>query len=136
MFELKVYAPFTFWDDIEKDCNGCGSELNGTNKIVPDTIWGLSILLCCCIHDHMYVHGQTLGDKLFADAVFLMNMTVIIIHESSVLMKILRLHRAAKYYTAVAAAGDESFFDGKKKNQIMAITYRGSFTKIQKKESK
>ncbi|MBN2895059.1 MAG: hypothetical protein JXK05_04085 [Campylobacterales bacterium] len=139
MKELKLYAPNEFWaqlsiDDLQ-NCNGCGSELDGSNRIVPDTMWGLNIRICCCIHDDMYTRGVTLGDKLFADAVFLMNLASVIIYESSTLMKALRLYRAATYYTAVATAGDGSFFHGKTPDLRMTITFRGSFQKLTKKEN-
>ncbi len=136
MTEMKLYAPNEFWNNPEKNCNGCGSELNHTNRIVPDTMWGLNVRPCCCIHDDMYERGKTLGDKLFADAVFLMNLTIMIIYRSSSFMKIPRLLRAGKYFTGVATAGEDSFFFEKRRNYAMAITYRGSFRAIPIKKEK
>jgi hypothetical protein len=125
-----LYAPGEFWAATEevraKHCNGCGSELDVSGKLVPDTMYGLDVRSACCIHDWMYAFGKTAGDKLFADAVFMMNMAAIIISHGGWLM-LPRLLRATKYYVAVATAGNDSFWYEKERNNVKSITFRGNF---------
>lgn len=131
---MKLYAPYEYWlashEDREKNCNGCGSGLDLSGKLVPNTMYGLDIVLACCIHDWMYKYGRTLGDKLFADSMFLLNMTIIILNRSGWFLKVPRLLRAGKYFAAVAAKGNESFFHEKRPNEDMSITFAGTFKSI------
>ena len=68
MIELYAYVGYK----PKEDCNGCGSGWNA--KLVPDTIYGMSIKDCCCIHDYGYEIGKTIEDKQREDRAFLNNM--------------------------------------------------------------
>ncbi len=131
---LQLYAPFEFWtasqSERKANCNGCGSELDLSGKLVPNTMYGLDVRIACCIHDWMYAKGSTLADKLFADAIFLLNLSLLIIDGSSLLTMPLRLLRASKYFVAVVKAGEESFFYNKSKNKEMYITFKGTFKEV------
>ena len=126
---LAFYAPKQWWENKEKaikeDCNGCGSELDISARLVPDTLYGLNIIeKCCCPHDYMYKHGLTLIDKVFADCMFLYNMVVLILNTGGILT-IPRLLRATKYFIAVAKFGDKSFSVGKNVSNEKVITFTG-----------
>lgn len=127
---MKLYAPKEWWEALptlrEEHCNGCGSELDLTGKLVPNTLYGLNVRVACCVHDWMYIKGETQGDRLFADAVFLLNMTVIILAKGGWLCA-LRLLRASKYFAAVAWKGGDSFFHEKEENGDYHITFKGEF---------
>lgn len=125
---MELYAPLDYWlskDESKKEiCNGCGAK-EGID--VPDTMWGLSITRACDIHDWMYYTGKTKADKLFADAIFRMNVSIIIDANSNIVTSMLRHGRASKYYTAVVEWGDNAFWVNKEKNDVMKITYKGEF---------
>ena len=126
--DKKLYAPKSYWEANEAQrneiCNGCGAK-DGIK--VPDTIYGVCIRKACDIHDWMYQHGTTLADKMFADAMFRMNMATIIDNNSNFIMGPIRNMRASKYYVAVVEWGDEAFWVKKPKNKIMKITFSGDF---------
>ena len=102
------------------ECDGCGSGWN--EKLVPDTIYGLSIKEACCPHDHRYGIGGTQEDKDIADLELLEN-TLEIINNYTIANQVGRLdklkcavyphwlarHRAMTYYDAVVRAGGSSF---------------------------
>lgn len=125
---MKLYAPLTYWtateEQIQKTCNGCGAE--GGVK-APNTMWGLNIKVCCQIHDWMFAEGKTYADFLFANAVFIMNLAIVIISKSNKFIAPLRLARATKYFIAVQALGQSAFWKNKSENNIMSITYIGEF---------
>ncbi len=79
---------------------------------MPNTVYGLSILEACNIHDWMYWEGRTEYDKEFADWTFHQNMLEQI-EQGHKWLKWLRKRRAKKYYLAVAAWGDSAFCKGK-----------------------
>ena len=132
---LKLYAPIDFWMASEKEkkeiCNGCGAK-KGLN--VPDTFYGLDISLACNIHDWMYQYGKTEADRLFADAMFRLNLTILIDEANynvlSKVLKPLRHGRASTYYNAVCLWGEESFWVNKDKNEVLVITYKGRFEEV------
>jgi hypothetical protein len=109
-----LYAPETYWALPEKERKGgCGPGKFG-DKLVPDSIWGLNIKPVCSIHDHQYAVGETIEDKDEADRVFLNNMLRLIDSAGgNWIIKALRRHAAAKYYSAVADFGGPSFWKGK-----------------------
>ena len=126
---MKLYAPTSYWEATEKEkaevCNGCGAK-EGMN--VPDTMWGLDISQGCNIHDWMFGEGKTQGDFFFANAIFIMNLAIIIIAKSNKWLVGLRLARASKYFTAVAVLGLDAYWvEGKTRNIQMNITYKGEF---------
>ena len=131
---MKLYAPLEWWgatqEEKEENCNGCGSELDLTGKLVPNTLYGLDVRVACCVHDWMYKFGVTQGDKFFADAVFLLNMTVLILAKGGWLCA-LRLLRASKYFAAVAWKGGDSFFHEKKENGDYHISFKGEFREFE-----
>ncbi len=123
-----LYAPLSYWNATAKQkeqvCNGCGAK--GGIK-VPNTFYFLCIKEACNIHDWMYKEGKTLADKLFADAVFRMNLSSIIDANSNSIMAILRHSRASKYYTAVVQWGGNAYWANKVSNDEKHITYKGEF---------
>ena len=136
----KIYAPITYWElspeEKKEICNGCGAK-NGLK--VPDTFWGLNIEEACNIHDYMYNIGKTHYDKLFADAMFRLNLTVIIDAKETFkdkLFSVLRHYRAGTYYIAVAKYGNYSFWKDKERlspedPMAFRITFTGEFRNLE-----
>ena len=138
---LPNYAPKPWWEHkaqaIKEDCNGCGSELDLSGKLVPDTLYGLNIRdTCCCPHDYGYKYGITWMDKIFTDVIFLYNMTAIVLNAAAnskwysrdKILMIPRLLRATKYFVAVVKYGDKSFAEGKASvSDKKEITFKGEF---------
>lgn len=88
--------------------NGCGDK--ATAKIVPDTIYGLSIFEACRRHDWAYCIGTTDEDKQIADFEFLQNLLRIINeHEKWYYPHWLARRRAMSYYDAVVRFGEKAF---------------------------
>ncbi|WP_320034798.1 hypothetical protein [Halarcobacter sp.] len=139
--QLPLYATKEWWENrdkaIKEECNGCGSDLDLSGKLVPNTLYGLDISKkCCCPHDHGYIHGVTWLDKIFTDVMFLYNMTAVVLnagmnskwYSKDKLLVIPRLLRATKYFIAVVEAGDRSFKDGKETvSNEKIITFKGEF---------
>jgi len=127
MIKSKLYAPTSYWrasvEDKSEVCNGCGAK-DGIK--VPDTMWGLPIVEACYVHDWMFEEGETLADFYFANAVFIMNIALLIGAGSRWLAP-LRLARATKYFMAVQELGSDAYWDGKNENSKMFITYIGEF---------
>ena len=125
---MKLYAPLSYWtatqNELKESCNGCGAK-DGIK--VPNTMYGLCIKKACEIHDWMYKVGTTLADKLFADAIFRLNLSIIIDAGSNFFTALLRHGRASTYYTAVIEWGESAFWVDKKRNDEMVITYIGEF---------
>lgn len=97
---------------IDSVANGCGA--GWKKKLVPDTIWCISIKAACIIHDWEYFWGRTKEDKELADQRFLNNMLRIIEAQSAnYLMRLLRNRRALKYYEMVSIYGGPYFWKGK-----------------------
>ena len=136
----KIYAPITYWElspeEKKEICNGCGAK-DGLK--VPDTFWGLNMEEACNIHDYMYSTGKTHYDKLFADAMFRLNLTVIIDAKETFkdkLFSILRHYRAGTYYIAVAKYGNHSFWKDKERlspedPMAFRITFTGEFRNLE-----
>ena len=97
------------FENIFPNVNGCGAA-GAKFDFVPDTIWGLSVISCCIIHDWDYHYGKTRKEKRAADIRFLVNMILTIIDNSNWIMKIARVERAVKYFLAVNLKGDKAFF--------------------------
>jgi hypothetical protein len=126
--KLLLYAPNSYWtaskEAKEKTCNGCGAK-NGIK--VPSRFFGLSIEVACDIHDWMFEEGLTWADFLFANAMFLLNLTILIIVGSNWFTMLPRLWLATKYFIAVALKGEKAYWVKKSKNKEMYISYKGSF---------
>lgn len=112
---FSLVAPTSFWNatlaEIENKTGGCGPGSIG-DWFVPDTIYGESVFLACQIHDWMYGEGGDQEDKKWADIVFLVNMTMLIIEGDNILDP-LRLRRVMTYFEAVYFGGGDSFNKGK-----------------------
>ena len=126
---MKLYAPKTYWEATEEErnavCNGCGAK-GGMN--VPDTMYFLCVTQACNVHDWMWKEGKTFADFLFSNAVFIMNLVILITSYGSKWLAPLRLARATKYFLAVQTLGEENYWvDCKVKNDEMYITYKGEF---------
>ena len=107
---ITLYAPEGY--EPKQDCNGCGTGWN--SKLVPDTIYWVSITPACCIHDYMYSVGKTNEDKCVADRVFLNNMLRIIESVTEwYYPTALARRRALKYYEAVVSFGSTAYWEGK-----------------------
>jgi hypothetical protein len=148
--KIKLYAPNDYWEASETTrkeiCNGCGAK-DGIK--VPNTFYGLCIKEACNIHDWMYHTGKTKADKLFADAMFRLNLTILIDTEmdNTFIKKMInktlipfRHSRAAKYYFAVVKWGEKAYWTTKmntlnleeinKLKKDLNITFKGRFESI------
>lgn len=126
---MRLYAPLSYWEATEEErkavCNGCGAK-NGIN--VPDTMYALCIIIACNIHDWMWKEGKTLGDFFFSNAVFIMNLALLIVGYGSKWLAPLRLARATTYFLTVQTIGESNYWvEDKVKNDDMYITYKGEF---------
>jgi len=87
----------------------------------------------------MYSTGKTHYDKLFADAMFRLNLTVIIDAKETFkdkLLSIFRHYRAGTYYIAVAKYGNSSFWKDKERlspedPMAFRITFTGEFRNLE-----
>jgi len=127
--KLPLYYPISYLRATEEEkklvCNGCGAK-DGFK--VPNTFWGLLIVLACEIHDWMFYKGATLGDYFFANVIFFWNLTAIIFNKSNKFMLLLRMERALKYFLGVMfKSGQNAFWVDKQRNNIMTITIKGKF---------
>ena len=111
--ESALWAPQSYLDaspkQLKEACNGCGTE-GWKGDLVPETIWGLNINECCCIHDWMYNEGTTPKDKERADTTFLNNMLRLVNQSDWWILRLLRRRRALKYYEAVNQFGGPAFY--------------------------
>lgn len=109
----------------KQDCNGCGSGWNA--KLVPDTIYGMSITDVCCIHDYGYEIGKTIEDKEREDRSFLNNLLrKIDINPKWYYPKRLARVRAYEYYLVVKHFGGVAFWEGKNED-CNTFTYDAKF---------
>lgn len=126
--KLPIYAPKDFLEatceEKRKICNGCGAK--GGTKF-PDTMWGLLIVLACNIHDWSWDKSKTKGDLIFSNAIFLYNLTAIIINGSNWIMLLPRISRATKYYLGVVLKGTKSYQKEKNIPYDDKITIKGVF---------
>lgn len=124
MTKALLFAPAEYWRlspaAKAEICNGCGARKGFK---VPDTIWGLSIVEACNIHDYMYHVGRTEQDREEADRAFLNNLIRIIEADSINFapLKALRRYRAMSYYNAVRDFGGPAFWDDKNKPEEMRV---------------
>ena len=122
----ELYAPAKYWDltpEVKRKLvNGCGTG-GWLGKIVPETIYGLSVKAACNIHDYMYHVGETMADKEEADNVFLNNMIRIIDANTRYwFMRRLRYNRARVYYEAVEHFGGPAFWSEKNEAGTMYLS--------------
>jgi len=109
---LKFRDNFNTPDDYKS--NGCGSGWYA--KLIPNTIYGVSIKEPCRRHDYSYEVGKTQEDKDIGDNQFLLNLLTVIdnIKKWYYPTKLARL-RAIDYYSAVKDHGDKAFWSDKEK---------------------
>ena len=104
-------APESFWNTDEEtlamEIGGCGPGKFG-DRIVPDTVYGLSIKPACAIHDWEYSRGLTFKDKCDADENFLVNMFRLICRGSKWLL-VVRGWRIMSYCLGVYIGGGKSY---------------------------
>ena len=112
----QLFAPPSYNEacpEVRAIINGCGTA-GWKGKLVPDTIWGLSITPSCDRHDWMYACGSTLADKEEADRVFLNNiLRQIEAQDSWWIIQRFRRNRAWEYFEAVDHFGGPAFWAGK-----------------------
>jgi len=98
--------------------NGCGTS-GWKGKLVPDSIYGISISEPCKVHDYEYHVGNIEDEKDTADYRFYVNIKLTIKNESkwSKFLNPLRYIRAKTYYTAVDKFGDSAFY-GKEDDNV------------------
>ena len=109
----------SFRDGYEpkESCNGCGSGWSA--KLIPDTIYGMSIRHICCIHDDRYeTVNKSIEHKEMSDREFMNNMIREINEDTkwwrnNNLVKKLMRSRAYKYFQAVDNFGGSAYWDGK-----------------------
>ena len=92
--------------------NGCGS--GWLAKLIPNTIYGISVREACRRHDWSYEVGKTQKDKDLGDVQFLLNLLTIInnVDKWYYPTKLARL-RATDYYSAVVDHGYDAFWNDK-----------------------
>jgi len=94
--------------------NGCGTS-GWKGKLVPDTIYGISIKEPCKIHDYDYYYGDNRDQKNTADIRFYNNLKHTIKHKSkwwNRFLNPLRRVRAWGYFKFLQEFGDDYFFKG------------------------
>lgn len=107
---IELFTPKDFPSGYKS--NGCGSGWSA--RIIPNTIYGVSILEACRRHDYMYGVGKTIEDKEEADRVFLNNMLRLVEAKKGWWFPhSLARRRALKYYEAVLNFGGPAFWEGK-----------------------
>ena len=96
------------WEEKRKNCNGCG---NGINKyVVPNTVYGLNIRICCCVHDDDYDKGGTEEDRALADENLHDNIEIVIdLYDRWYYPNELAKKRADTYRFVVQQVGDDAF---------------------------
>jgi len=101
----------------KKSCNGCGSGWNA--KLVPDTIYGMSIKDVCCIHDDRFECLEKSIEHLkMSNREFLNNLVRKIDNDTkwwrnNSFVKSLMKRRAKTYHDSVVTFGSSAYWDGK-----------------------
>jgi len=116
---VPLYADESFWnatkEEIDSVAGGCGPGWLG-DRLIPDTVWGLSIKRACRIHDFDYSIGT---ERAVADERFYVNMQRIVLFCTKwQWLKSLRLHRIKIYYLAVKHAGGRVYAKDKNNKEI------------------
>lgn len=107
-----LWAPRSFWDTDpeyrEAVVNGCGPR-GWKEKLVPDSMWGLSVRIVCNIHDWMYFVAPRAGwQRKYCDDVFIINLRLRIRSRGGWLQR-WRLRRANVYHNLVRNWGAAHF---------------------------
>ena len=108
--DYRLRAPEGFLESGFLD-RGCGPGEFG-DKLVPDSILGLSIQTACAIHDHAYNMGEIEEEKTNADIELFANGFRIIKQSSNKLTMMPRAIILTTYFLAVVYGGNSSFNGG------------------------
>ena len=105
---MGLKAPDEYWELTTEEknelCNGCGPK--AIEPLIPDSLWGLSIVNACYIHDYMYSGILPRVTKWDADFYFLSNMLDMIDGSTcSWYKRLLRIHSAWGYFKLVRKFG-------------------------------
>lgn len=132
MKDLRLYSP-TLVQEMDREkylSGGCGPQ-GWKLDLIPDKLFGVSIIESCRIHDAMYslgLHGLGLkgseSHRGVCDRVFLNNMirTVNGIKWQLPFIKQYRLWLANKYFKAVRNFGGPAYWDNKNlETEILTI---------------
>ncbi len=111
-------APQSFWDAdedfIDEFTGGCGPGQPGSlaDRLIPDKMYGLSVMLACRIHDWTYIVWNSNKGFKQSNNLFRNNMQRIVDQtKSSKLLTWLRYKRLYKYYWVVKHFGQTRYFD-------------------------
>ena len=124
MKPVELFAPAEYWrlPESERAKLRCGPGRGVLEKLVPETVYLLTITPACAIHDFMYKIGETDQDKVDADDVFLNNMIRIIeANTTNKQILCLRLRRVRIYYMAVKFFGGPAFWKDKNKKSEVGL---------------
>ena len=92
--------------------NCCGAGTGFQEKIVPDTMWGLSISAACHIHDFCWEMADAKWSNFHqSNSMFLHNLMAIIRARSNSFTRMLRNYRAITMFDAVDMVGASHFWD-------------------------
>jgi hypothetical protein len=119
IYKVKVIAPIgiLFPSNINVGFGpACGAGDGLSEKLIPETIYGLNITPACYIHDEMWrLANNTKEDFMLSNSVFLHNiLTIINCINSNPLMQTIRSYRAMTYYNCVSTIGYKIFEEFKK----------------------
>lgn len=114
-----LIAPKGFWelpiDKKKRICNGCGPS-GWQAKLVPDSLFGVSLVECCNIHDYMYTVGEDIEDKEWADFIFYYNLYNTVMAGKKSPLRWLRVKLIWRYFKAVENHGYRAFFNKIERN--------------------
>ena len=102
---LKVPAEFWLLDESELAAYGCGPGKGLGDWLVPDTMYLMSVKVCCIVHDLDWEKATSESDLERANERFLINLLRLIDCKSSWILKLPSRRRALKYYEAVQDIG-------------------------------
>lgn len=95
-------------EEKAKICNGVGAA-EGLSKLLPDTVFGMSIADIADQHDYDYWLGGTTADRLNADIVFFNSMLRRFKNMGSAFLYPFRRHRAKVYFKFLREFGFKHF---------------------------
>jgi len=124
--QFNLHAPPEFWlvSEDELATYGCGWGKGLGDALVPDTMYGMSVKVCCIIHDMDWRAAQALHDIHRANERFLVNLIALINGKSkSAALRVLRRYRATTYYTAVQEVGARFFREAEGRIDVALAEY-------------
>jgi len=126
MSKVELFAHQQVWSFAENFPDefasyGCGPGGWG-DRLVPDTVYGLSIKPACQIHDTYYRHWPDSSEQArnMIDRIFKNNMIRIVDYYTSVgWLRWLRRRRCIKYYKMVKNFGGPAFYGERNEDNQM-----------------